>query len=470
MRFFVSGRDSVTVSGTAGYLSVNVSGGPYGDYYTLDVAAPPGQLLHPGYYPRAQRAPFRESGHPGLDIYGSGRGCNEVGGRFDVKDIKTGVGGAITRLWLTYEQHCENGTPALFGEIQIGMSAPAGGLLAVPSDTWWPDVAKGAAGNTVPMTFFDVGSGPITVSSAQVAGVAAKDFLVRSDECSGVTLQPGDGCQVYLRFVPTVAGPRIARLRLTTSTNLVKVQLDGFAIGGRTQLAMKSDPGDYIGQGLTYLYTPATDSIAVVGGRTHVGGGINAGDGSWWYYDFVPPAGDILTTGATYNATRYPFNGNGAGMDISGNGRGCNTLTGTFKVNSISVALDGTLRYVSISFVQHCEGSAPALHGTLDYRVPVGDVTPPGPVTNVSAVRNADGVHADVSWTKPGDPDFAFAIVRYLNAPFAPGTPNGSIFGFAGGGTSTSIKIPKQQPFTAAVYAVDTSGNVSAPVVVSFGP
>jgi hypothetical protein len=224
------------------------------------------------------------------------------------------------------------------------------------------------------------------------------------------------------------------------------------------------------GQGKTYLYTPANDSIAVVGSRTHVGGGVNGGDGSWWGFDFVPPAGDILTPGATYNATRYPFNGNGAGMDISGNGRGCNTLTGTFTVNAISVALDGTLRYAGISFVQHCEGAAPALHGTLDVRVPTGDVTPPAAVTNLSTSRNVDGVHADVSWTNPGDPDFAFAIVRYLNAPYTPGVPNGSIFAFAGRGTSTSIKVPQKRPFTAAVYAVDASGNVSAPAVVSFGP
>jgi hypothetical protein len=79
-------------------------------------------------------------------------------------------------------------------------------------------------------------------------------------------------------------------------------------------------------------------------------------------------------------------------------------------------------------------------------------------------------VHADVSWTNPGDPDFAFTVVRYLNAAYAPGLPNGSIFAYAGRGTSTTIKLPSRQLFTAAVYAVDASGNVSTPTVVSFGP
>ena len=351
------------------------------------------------------------------------------------------------------------------------MPARGGGLLAVPDQSWWPDVQKGAASTVVPITFFATGPSAVTVAGTKVTGVAHRDFIVRSDECTGKTLATGDGCQVLLRFVPKVAGPRMARLHLTTSTGVVRtVQLDGFGIGGVTRLVMKSDPGDYIGQGLSYSYTPATDTIRVGGGRTHVGGAITGGNGDWWYLDFVPPAGDILTAGTTYSATRYPFNGNGAGMSVYGNGRGCNTLTGTFTVDSISVALDSTLQSGGISFVQHCEGAPPALRGTLDFRVPTGDVTPPGPVTTLTATRSVDGVHADLSWTNPGDPDFAFTIVRYLNAPYAPGVPNGSIFASAGRGTSTSIKLPRQQPFTAAVYAVDASGNVSSPAIVSFGP
>lgn len=159
-------------------------------------------------------------------------------------------------------------------------------------------------------------------------------------------------------------------------------------------------------------------------------------------------------------------------MDISGNGRGCNTLTGTFTVKSIAFELDGTVRNASISFVQHCEGATPALRGTLDFRTPVGDVAPPGPVTKLTAVRSADGVHANLSWTNPTAADFNGVIVRYLNAAYAPGAPNGSLLGAITGkeATSASIKVPANQAFTAVVYAVDKSGNVSRPAVVSFDP
>src|SRR5688500_14662730 len=116
-RFYVSGSDSVTVSGDTRSLTVRVSGGSLGDSFSLDFAAPPDESLRPGLYLNAERAVFRDAGRPGIDIAGDGRGCNTITGRFDVKDIQTTANGTITRLWLTYEQHCEGGLPALFGEV-----------------------------------------------------------------------------------------------------------------------------------------------------------------------------------------------------------------------------------------------------------------------------------------------------------------------------------------------------------------
>jgi hypothetical protein len=89
-RVFRTGDSSITMAGSPGYVEVNVSGGTFGDYYSMDFAAPPGAALAPGYYTHAQRAPFREAGRPGIDISGSGRGCNEISGLFQVKDIASG--------------------------------------------------------------------------------------------------------------------------------------------------------------------------------------------------------------------------------------------------------------------------------------------------------------------------------------------------------------------------------------------
>jgi hypothetical protein len=58
-RIFRTGDSSITMGGSPGYVTVNVSGGTFGDYYSMDFAAPPGQALAVGYYTHAQRAPFR---------------------------------------------------------------------------------------------------------------------------------------------------------------------------------------------------------------------------------------------------------------------------------------------------------------------------------------------------------------------------------------------------------------------------
>src|SRR5947207_2770611 len=75
-REFDPGNGSIAVGGSASYLTVSVDGGTSGDYYDMDFAAAPGDVLTSGgIYTDAQRAPFRDAGHPGIDISGSGRGC-----------------------------------------------------------------------------------------------------------------------------------------------------------------------------------------------------------------------------------------------------------------------------------------------------------------------------------------------------------------------------------------------------------
>ena len=130
-----------------------------------------------------------------------------------------------------------------------------------------------------------------------------------------------------------------------------------------------------------------------------MGGGLNSNNGEWWHFDFEAPAGDVLAKGATFDATRYPFNNDGGGMDISGEGRGCSTLHGTFSVEDIAFTPDDTLKYVSITFEQFCGASTSALRGQLDYRLPIGDRTPPAKVSDVVMHRSLKTV--TVTWTNP---------------------------------------------------------------------
>jgi uncharacterized protein (TIGR03437 family) len=378
-REFDPGNASITVSGSASSLTIGLDGGTSGDYYDMDFAAAPGDMLTSGgIYTDAQRAPFREAGHPGIDIYGSGRGCNTDTGLFEVKDIATDSSGAIVRLWIVYQQHCEGGRPALWGEVKLNEPVDVGGTAAAPGIVRWPTTDVGAPNTVVPVTVAAIGS--TTINGVSVTGANAQDFTKRADECSGLTMTAGASCEVWLRFVASAPGVRQATLHVTDSNGgTYDVTLQGFAYGGTTSVTMTSDSGDYIGQGQTWSYSLTKgDQIGMGGGRSFAGFGVNGANGDWWSADFEPGAGDILVAGDTYpNATRYPFNGSGPGIDVSGMGRGCNTSTGSFTVNSATFAADGTLKTASISFVQHCEGAPPALHGTFAFRA--GDNTSPAP-------------------------------------------------------------------------------------------
>jgi hypothetical protein len=169
---------------------------------------------------------------------------------------------------------------------------------------------------------------------------------------------------------------REAWLRVADSAGgVTDVPLEAFAYGGTTGLTMQSDAGDWVGHGQSYSYGP-TSSYGISGSRSGVHVSVDGVNGDWWYLDFVPSSGDILAPGTYDGATRYPFNGTGAGMSIDGNGAGCNELDGSFTVNELTFS-DGAVRTMSLAFVQHCEHATPALHGTISFRA--GDRTPPAP-------------------------------------------------------------------------------------------
>src|SRR4051794_8477542 len=276
-RLYTPLNSRISVSGTTGYVTVSVSGGPYGDSFTLDFAAPPGQALAPGVYDRAQRAPFREAGRPGIDISGDGRGCNEDAGRFEVKDFRVSSSGTLEGLWIVYEQHCEGGVAALFGEVRLGEQA-AGLIATAPALVRWPLHEAGGNGTAVPVTL--VAAAPVTIARAQVVGADAASFRIGLEEGSGTPPTADAACEVWVRYTPTAPGTKAATLRLRDSAGSSSdVPLQGFTHGGRTQLTMTSDPGDYIGGGTTWSYTPANAVIGASGARQHIGVGLDGAGG-----------------------------------------------------------------------------------------------------------------------------------------------------------------------------------------------
>jgi hypothetical protein len=135
-----------------------------------------------------------------------------------------------------------------------------------------------------------------------------------------------------------------------------------------TFLAFSSTPGDYIGQGQTVGYGLSSGSwnATTAAGRREVhirydGGGLN-----WWYLEFAAPQSQGLKVGTYQGAARWPFQpATSPGLSFSGNGRGCNTLTGRFVIHDIAIDHEGKLHRLHATFRQHCEGGASYLDGEV---------------------------------------------------------------------------------------------------------
>lgn len=130
---------------------------------------------------------------------------------------------------------------------------------------------------------------------------------------------------------------------------------------------LTGDAGDYIGQGQTYTYTPATAVISV----SSTGGllSVNINGNTWWYGNFkVMNTLTQLQPGFYPGLQRYPFhNPVFGGLDWSGSGRGCNTLKGWFAIDNVSYDINGTLAAIDLRFEQNCEGGTTALHGAVHW-------------------------------------------------------------------------------------------------------
>jgi VCBS repeat-containing protein len=148
---------------------------------------------------------------------------------------------------------------------------------------------------------------------------------------------------------------------------------------GVSSLVMTSQSGDYIGGGQSYNYTTATGTFTGYG-NSQSGveiSYIEPGYTNWWYLNFATPYNQVLRPGTYLSATRYPFEDLGVpGLDVDGDGRGSNTLTGQFTVLQALYDTTGKVLSFDATFVQHSEGATPALSGEIKYNA----FTPPAGV------------------------------------------------------------------------------------------
>ena len=130
--------------------------------------------------------------------------------------------------------------------------------------------------------------------------------------------------------------------------------------GPGTQVTFTGTGGDYVTGDQSYEYDPSNAAISASASAddSYVSVDINPGGGTFWHFDFAAPQGQQLTAGTAYdNVARYPFQSPAQpGFSFYGDGRGCNTVTGSFTVNSAVFGPHGWIQSFDATFTQHCEG------------------------------------------------------------------------------------------------------------------
>jgi hypothetical protein len=179
-------------------------------------------------------------------------------------------------------------------------------------------------------------------------------------------------------------------------------------------LRMTSDAADWVGQGHEYAFTAPTDTINFGGARP--GGFVafvtSANGDSRWQLTLRPPAGQSLVPGVYSDAQRFSDAAH-PGIDISGDGRGCNATTGSFRILDARFASYGYLEYIHATFEQHCEGATDALRGEIEAVAP-----PPPPPVEIRVTVDAQATvdRSDGKVTLRGTVSCSTPVVAYVDA------------------------------------------------------
>jgi hypothetical protein len=134
-------------------------------------------------------------------------------------------------------------------------------------------------------------------------------------------------------------------------------------------LSFSGDAGEFISSGKSWsLQSPTQQTRLTQNGpgdlQISFGHGEREFDAS-----FSTDSGKRFETKAYGGAERWGFASDGhAGLEISGDGRACNGIVGSFSVTNIEYTPDGKISRFAASFVQRCDDAKLSARGTIDIR------------------------------------------------------------------------------------------------------
>jgi hypothetical protein len=258
----------------------------------------------------------------------------------------------------------------------------------------------------------------------------------------------------------TVLVAAVAVVLLTASTAAADLPSSG------TFVYFNSTPGDPIGGGIEQTFTPDNASMSFAKGNVFQAS-IFPNTGGWYYVFLAPPPGQDLVPGVYDNAVRVGSQGPGQpGIDIFGNGVGCNTQAGSFTITKAIYGFSNSVVAFDATFTQQCEGTFPPLNGQIHVESPP-DTTPPtlylpGSMT----VEAPDGaIRANVTYYASAvdnvDPNPTFSCSPASGSSFLVGTTtvNCSATDSSGNTATGSFTVTVLAPLDLR-FSVSSSGTV----------
>lgn len=320
-----------------------------------------GMTLTPGNYPSAQRWPFQSPQLPGLEIFGDGRGCNALTGKFTVYEAVFDSAGQVVSFAVDAEQHCEAAAPALRVHVRINSNVPL--VQAAPQSI--PGHPQGVYERSL-----------VTLDGSQSYDPSGQIVSWRWSQLSGPKVKIKSATSAIATFTAPGVPPGGADVALQLTVKNGSGQTASAAVtehifnlkDRRTLLTFVSPPGDYIGQGQALTLTPYEVGVTLQPGFGAPSVQIVFDGGAFnnWTIDLEAPNGAAPLPGTYTSAERFPIQSPGKpGLSFFGDGRGCNTIAGQFTV----FEFDPTTNPVRFgaTFKQSCEGFMPSLTGTVLY-------------------------------------------------------------------------------------------------------
>ena len=185
--------------------------------WIVSFSAPRGETLKPGTYTGAVHSNDRKAGEPGIGVSGHGSGCIPITGAFTIHEISfTDIG--VESLSVTFRHRCGGEAGSLYGELGFNAS---NGFKAAKAEPWAIDFGQADIGVTTTakdVTVTSIGTQAVSVGAAEIVGDDPSSFLLESNGCTGVVLQPGETCVLGISARPRAYEPLSAELRIVDDT------------------------------------------------------------------------------------------------------------------------------------------------------------------------------------------------------------------------------------------------------------